>query len=162
VSDPAEQVQKLLEGRGQTVATAESLTGGRLAVLLTALPGSSATFLGGVVSYATELKVDLLRVPQQVVEQHGVISAECAVAMARGVRSLTGATYAVSTTGVAGLAEQEGHPPGTVFVGLAGPDGVTAVALELVGDRARIQERTCAEALAALAGVLQQEETALG
>jgi nicotinamide-nucleotide amidase len=158
---PAERVHVLLRERQATVATAESLTGGRLAVLLTTVPGSSTTFVGGVVSYATSMKIGVLGVPEQVVTDHGVVSAECAVAMARGVRSLSGATYGVSTTGVAGPAEQEGHPAGTVFVGLAGPDGVSAVSLELVGDRGRIQDRTCTEALAALAGVVGQEETGL-
>ena len=148
--------------RGATVATAESLTGGRLAALLTAVPGASDTFLGGVVSYATEMKVEVLGVPERIVDTHGVVSAECAVAMARGVRRLTGATYAVSTTGVAGPAEQEGKPPGTVFVGMAGPAGVAALSLELVGDRATIQDRTCSEALSALADALREEETVLG
>ncbi len=148
--------------RGATVATAESLTGGQLAALLTAAPGASDTFLGGVVSYATEMKIEVLGVPEQVVDTYGVVSAECALAMARGVRALVGSTYAVSTTGVAGPAEQEGKPPGTVFVGLAGPTGVSALSLELVGERAKIQDRTCAEALSALADALREEETALG
>ena len=82
--------------------------------------------------------------------------------MARGVRALTEATYGVSTTGVAGPAEQEGKPPGTVFVGIAGPDGVSAVSLELVGDRTRITLRTCEEALSALGDALREEETGLG
>ena len=158
----AEHLQRILKGREQTVAVAESLTGGRLAVMLTALPGSSATFLGGVVSYATSVKVEVLGVPDEIVSRHGVVSSECAVAMARGVRSLLGSTYGISTTGVAGPTDQEGQPPGTVFVGLAGPDGVSAVSLELVGDRAKIQDRTCVEAVSALVGILHQEETRLG
>lgn len=158
----AAPVHELLLERGATVATAESLTGGQLSARLTAAPGASDTFLGGVVSYATELKVEVLGVPEAVVTTHGVISAECAIAMARGVRSLTGATYAVSTTGVAGPAEQEGKPAGTVFVGIAGPAGVSALSLELVGDRGTITARTCDEALAALADALREEETALG
>jgi PncC family amidohydrolase len=133
---------------GATLATAESLTGGQLAVLMTEIPGSSEVYRGGVVAYATDLKLGLLDVPEPVVQQHGVVSAECAQAMARGVRGLTGATYGVSTTGVAGPERQEGKPVGTVFVAVAGPGGRDAVvALELVGDRAAIQERTCVEAL---------------
>jgi nicotinamide-nucleotide amidase len=162
VTTSAAPVHELLMERGATVATAESLTGGQLSARLTAAPGASDTFLGGVVSYATELKVEVLGVPEAVVTTHGVISAECAIAMARGVRSLTGATYAVSTTGVAGPAEQEGKPAGTVFVGIAGPSGVSALSLELVGDRGTITARTCDEALAALADTLREEETALG
>ena len=153
--------QRLVE-RGETVAVAESLTGGRLAVLLTEAPGSSATFIGGVVSYATEAKIDVLGVDPALVERYGVVSAECARAMARGVRALMGASYGVSTTGVAGPDEQEGKPPGTVYVGVAGPQGDSALALELVGDRSGIQDRTCAEALSALAGIIQEEETGLG
>lgn len=157
----AERVHVLLRERGLTVATSESLTGGRLAALLTAVPGASATYVGGVVAYASELKVSILGVSPAIVEEYGVVSAECAVAMASGARALTGASYALSTTGVAGPDRQEGHPPGTVFVGVAGPDGVTALALELKGDRATIQDRTCVEALSALAGILLKEETPL-
>lgn len=157
----AATVHDLLVEHGAMVATAESLTGGRLATLLTAAPGSSRTYLGGVVTYATELKVSVLGVPESVVANEGVVSAACARAMAEGVRRLTGAAYAVSTTGVAGPDPQEGKAPGTVYVAVAGPAGVTALSLELSGDRGRIQQRTCAEALAALVQVLRPEETAL-
>ena len=153
----AEVVHDLLQERGETVATAESLTGGQLAALLTAAPGASDTFLGGVVSYATEVKVGVLGVDAGLVERHGVVSAECARAMARGASALMGSTYAVSTTGVAGPEEQEGKPPGTVYIGVAGPSGETAVALELVGDRSAIQDRTCQEALSALEGIIRGE-----
>ncbi len=125
------------------------------AALLTEVPGSSEVFRGGVVAYATDVKIAVLDVPEAVVEQHGVVSAECAREMARGVRRLTGATYGVSTTGVAGPDEQEGKPVGTVYVAVAGPDGDSAVALELVGDRATIQDRTCREAVLALADRLR-------
>ena len=158
----AKLVQDLLNAASATVATAESLTGGRLSVHLTEAPGSSATFRGGVVSYATEAKIDVLGVDPGLVERHGVVSAECARAMARGVRLLMRATYAVSTTGVAGPDDQEGKPPGTVYVGLAGPHGDSALALDLVGGRSAIQERTCSEALSALAGIIREEETGLG
>ena len=95
-------------------------------------------------------------------DRHGVVSAECAVAMARGARELTGATYAVSTTGVAGPDTQEGKPAGTVFVGLAGPVAETAVALDLVGSRYEIRDRTCAEALSALRAILEGNNDPLG
>lgn len=160
--DFAKNVHDLLQERGETVATAESLTGGQLAALLTEAPGASATYLGGVVSYATEIKMAVLGVNEEIVDEHGVVSAECARAMALGVRALTGATYAVSTTGVAGPDDQEGKPPGTVYVGVAGPSGDSAVALELSGERNEIQRKTCEEALSALAGIIREEETALG
>ncbi|MFA6575361.1 MAG: CinA family protein [Nocardioides sp.] len=157
----AAQVHDLLRSRGAMVATAESLTGGQLAVLLTTAPGSSESYVGGVVSYATEVKTDVLGVPRTIVESDGVVSAACARAMAEGVRRITGATYAMSTTGVAGPDPQEDKPPGTVYVAVAGPAGVTALSLELSGDRETIQRRTCGEALSALAEVLREEETPL-
>ncbi len=149
----AEILQGLTE-TSETVATAESLTGGRLATRLSDVPGSSEAYLGGVVSYATGVKIDVLGVPDDIVEEHGVVSAECARAMADGVRRLTGATYAVSTTGVAGPAEQEGKPVGTVYVGLAGPSGVDALALDLTGDRPTIQEATVDHAVSALGAMI--------
>ena len=155
---PAAQALQLLRAAGATLATAESLTGGRLASLLTAVPGASAVYRGGVVAYASDVKVDLLGVPAAVVERYGVVSPECAGEMARAVRGLTGSTYGLSTTGVAGPDDQEGKPAGTVYVGLAGPQGAaTAVALELVGDRAAVQDRTCLEALRCLVTTLSGE-----
>jgi nicotinamide-nucleotide amidase len=146
---------EVLRSAAATLATAESLTGGRLAVLMTEIPGSSEVYRGGVVAYATDLKTGVLDVPAAVVEQYGVVSAECARAMAQGVRRLAGATYGLSTTGVAGPERQEDKPVGTVFVALAGPDGRdTVLALELVGDRAAIQERTCVEALDCVARIV--------
>ncbi len=117
----AQGVHVLLERRGETLATAESLTGGLLAEILTAAPGASKTYVGGVVAYATTLKTDLLRVPEDVVETHGVVSEACARAMADGARELTGATFALATTGVAGPEPQEGQPVGTVHVAVATP-----------------------------------------
>jgi nicotinamide-nucleotide amidase len=147
---PAERVHALLRERAESVATAESLTGGRLASALTAVPGASRTYVGGVVAYATSVKHDVLGVPADLVARHGVISAECALAMARGAVSVTGATWGIGTTGVAGPDLQEGHPPGTVHVGLVGPGVSTALALELVGGREAVQDRTCELALTAL------------
>lgn len=149
-----------LRGRGLHVATAESLTGGQLAARFTQVPGSSAAYLGGVVSYATELKVSLLGVPAELVERHGVISAECAEAMARGVRRITGADCALSTTGVAGPDLQEGHRPGTVFVGVCVGERCTVLELSLEGARGRIQAQTCDRALRELVDVLTREEIA--
>ena len=143
-----------LHRRGASLATAESLTGGRLAALVTAVAGASRVYRGGVVAYATEVKQQLLGVPADLVARHGVVSAECARAMAEGARAALGATYAVSTTGVAGPDRQEGKPAGTVYVGVAGPPGSTVTALELVGDRHAVQERTCREALVALESAL--------
>ena len=148
------RVYLTLRAAGETLATAESLTGGQLAAMITDVPGVSDIYLGGAVTYATELKVALLGVPESVVETHGVVSEQCATAMASGVRALTGATWALATTGVAGPAEQEGKPVGTVFVGIAGPGLLEAVALRLDGDRPTIQHETCTQALGALESVV--------
>lgn len=160
VTDIGKRVHLLLRAEGSTVATAESLTGGRLAARLTDVPGASETFLGGAVTYATALKTSMLGVAETIVAEHGVVSAECARAMASGVRAATGATYGISTTGVAGPDGQEGKPAGTVFVGIAGPGLLTHRELSLDGDRTAIQEQTCDAVLAALEGVLR-EQTAL-
>jgi PncC family amidohydrolase len=161
-ADEAGTALDLLVRSGATLATAESLTGGRLAAAVTAVPGASASYLGGFVTYATSLKESLLGVPHDLVERYGVVSAECARAMAAGCRLATDATYALATTGVAGPDSQEGKAVGTVFVGIAGPEGVSAVTMELVGDRHQIQDRACREALSALCGILRREQPPLG
>jgi PncC family amidohydrolase len=125
--------------RGLTVATAESLTGGAVADLVSGTPGASATYLGGVVSYATAVKQQLLGVSQATVDRHGVVSARCAAEMATGVRTLLGADFGVSTTGVAGPDAQEGKPVGLVYVGVAGAFGVETYEMHLTGDRAAIR-----------------------
>ncbi len=160
--DEAAEALALLRAADSTLATAESLTGGRLAAAVTSVPGASASYLGGFVTYATELKESLLGVPSEVVEQYGVVSGECVRAMAAGCRLATGATYALATTGVAGPDSQEGKPVGTVFVGLSGPAGETVLTMELIGDRHRIQDRACREALSALCGILRGEQPPLG
>jgi nicotinamide-nucleotide amidase len=88
-----------------------------------------------------------------------VVSEECARAMAVGAREVTGATYALATTGVAGPDAQEGKPVGTVYVGLAGPDDVSVLTMELVGDRHQVQDQACREALTALCGILRTSES---
>ena len=142
--------------RRQTIACAESLTGGAVADALSAAPGASATFVGGVVSYATRVKTDLLEVPADVVAEHGVVSAPCAAAMAQGVRRLLGTDWAVSTTGVAGPDSQEGQPVGRVYVGVDGPAGTTTHELALSGDRAGIRAGAVREAVEAVLAQLQR------
>lgn len=161
-ADEAGAAVVLLMQARATLATAESLTGGRLAAAVTTVPGSSAVYLGGFVTYATSLKESLLGVPHDLVERYGVVSAECARSMAAGCREATGATYALATTGVAGPESQEDKPVGTVFVGVAGPGGVAALTMELVGDRKQIQDRACREALSALCGIVRREQPPLG
>src|SRR5680860_252735 len=138
-------VHLALLGRGETVGCAESLTGGELAALLSGTPGASATFVGGVVSYATQVKRDLLAVSAD-----RVVSADCAAQMALGVRTLLRVEWALSTTGVAGPDEQEGQAVGTVYVAMAGPHGVRSTRLSFEGDRAAIRSAACSSALALL------------
>jgi nicotinamide-nucleotide amidase len=131
-------VGHLLRAADLSLAVAESLTGGLVGSRLTNVIGSSEWFRGGVLSYASEGKFDLLDVPEG-----PVVSEEAAVAMAVGVRKLLGADVGLSFTGVAGPAEQDGQPPGTVYVGLSMPgeleDGV-ATLIKLPGDRERVRQ----------------------
>ncbi|MEU9873981.1 MULTISPECIES: CinA family nicotinamide mononucleotide deamidase-related protein [Actinomadura] len=125
-------VHRLLLERGETVATAESLTGGLIGAELTATPGSSGTYAGGMVTYATDLKQRLLGVPGDLLAEHGAVHPDVAAGMAAGVRDAVGATYGLAVTGVAGPDPQDGRPVGTVYIGLAGPgDSLTVVGPKL-------------------------------
>jgi nicotinamide-nucleotide amidase len=130
-------VGRLLVERGLTLAVAESLTGGLVASRIVAVAGSSDWFRGGVVAYASAVKHEVLGVPEG-----PVVSAAAAEAMADGVRRRLGADVGLATTGVAGPTEQEGHPPGTVWLGLAIGGDVDAVQVRLPGDRDRIRQMT--------------------
>lgn len=154
-------LDRLVE-RGQSVATAESLTGGLLAARLTDVPGASRCFVGGVIAYASHVKESVLGVPHDLVERNGVISEECASAMAAGVRERLGATWGLATTGVAGPDGQEGHPVGTVWIAVAGPDVVQTRLLRLDGTRHDIREATCRATLSVIDGILVREEPGLG
>jgi nicotinamide-nucleotide amidase len=146
----------LLIARGETIATAESLTGGLVAAALTSVPGSSAAVRGGVVAYATELKAALLGVPADLLERHGAVHGEVAEAMAEGARDRLGASTGVATTGVAGPDPAEGKPVGMVFVAVAGPGGLASRQLALAGDREEIRAATVASVLDLLIGALQE------
>lgn len=111
----------LLTERGETLAVAESLTGGLIAAELTAVPGASRAFLGSVTAYATRLKRDVLGVDGALLEERGAVDPEVARQMAQGVRTALGADWGVATTGVAGPEPQDGQPVGTVYVAVAGP-----------------------------------------
>jgi nicotinamide-nucleotide amidase len=137
-------VGRLVVAAGLTLAVAESMTGGLAASRLVAVPGASTWFRGGVVAYDSAVKRTLLGVPEEV----SVVSAEAALAMARGVRSLLGADIGFSTTGVAGPTEQDGQPVGTVFVGMALPAGDEVVTdMRLPGDRERVRQYSTIAAL---------------
>jgi nicotinamide-nucleotide amidase len=138
-SEPAARLLAVLRDRGLSLATAESLTGGGLGALLTSVPGASDVYVGGVVAYATRVKTVLLGVPEHLVDEHGVVSAQCAEAMALAARRVLSADVGVSTTGVAGPEPQEGRPVGTVYVAVATASGVRVRALSLHGDRAAVR-----------------------
>lgn len=141
-------VHELLARHGATVAVAESLTGGLLGQRLTATPGASATFLGGVIAYATGAKASILGVPEGLLEARGAVDPEVAEAMAAGVRDRLGATYGLGLTGVAGPGPEEDNPPGTLHVGLAGPEGLrTRASPRLPGDRAHNRTQAAVHAL---------------
>lgn len=136
-----------LGSRGITLATAESLTGGDLGALITAIPGASKTYLGGVVSYATEVKVDVLGVSERTVESVGVVSEQCAKEMAIGVRDLLKADIGVSTTGVAGPMPQEDKPVGLAYVGVAHGDDIRVKEVNAEGSRWDIRRAVVAAAM---------------
>jgi nicotinamide-nucleotide amidase len=164
LSDIASDVIKLLREADETVGVAESLTGGGIMATLTSVPGASAAFRGGVVSYATPLKEQLLKVDSQLVAEHGVIDANVAAQMATGVRNITTisdqpTTWGIGTTGVAGPDLQDGKAVGTVFIGIASPEGSQAYGpFQFPGARDRIREATSTEALALLRSLLQSRQ----
>jgi nicotinamide-nucleotide amidase len=141
-----------------TLATAESLTGGLVAAALTDVAGSSATFRGGVVAYATDLKADLLGVDVPLLRRVGAVHPEVAATMARGARDRLQATYGLATTGVAGPDGQDGRPPGEVHLALAGPGagrfGVAVESLQLPGDRAAVRAAAVHRAVALVVDTL--------
>ena len=155
--DPLEVVVGgLLRQRHATVAVAESCTGGMLGERFTTTPGSSDYFIGGFITYSNALKVQLLGVSAETLERFGAVSRETAEAMAAGARQRTGATYAVSITGVAGPdGGSEEKPVGLVHIGIAGPEGVASANRRFLGDRQRIRVFTTQMALDLLRRKLQ-------
>jgi nicotinamide-nucleotide amidase len=148
----AERVVERLTADGRTLAVAESLTGGLLAARVVDVPGASAVLRGAVVAYATDLKHTLLGVDADLLAREGAVHPLVAEQMAAGVRARLGAHWGLSTTGVAGPDPQDGQPPGTVYLGLAWPEGVRTVSLRLPGARAQIRAATVDAALDLLLG----------
>lgn len=147
-----------LQQRGLTLGIAESLTGGMLASELIAVPGASATVLGGIVAYATPLKRSLLGVDAALLAERGPVDPEVARQMADGVRRAVAveglaADVGISTTGIAGPDSPDGQPVGTVYIGVSTPDGTTALTLRLEGDRQAIRRASVRHALDALLAV---------
>lgn len=140
-------VGRLLDGRSWTLACAESVTGGMIAARITDVPGASATFRGGVVAYATDAKPSALGVDQTQINEHGVVSAAVARAMAAGVRGLLDADVGVATTGVAGPSDLDGVPLGTVVLAVSGPLGDVHRQIRLPGERETVRRLATAGAL---------------
>ncbi|MDQ3614853.1 MAG: CinA family protein [Chloroflexota bacterium] len=133
------------------MATAESCTGGLVVARLTSIPGSSGYMKGGIVAYANDAKERMLGVPRETLANPGAVSAECAIAMAEGGRHRFGATWAISTTGIAGPdGGTDRKPVGLVYIGLAGSDGTTVERHVFPGDRQVIVTAACDRALAML------------
>ncbi|RVW09735.1 CinA family protein [Prescottella agglutinans] len=136
---PAGEVIEALIRRGETIATAESLTAGLLAATLAGVPGASAVLRGGLIVYATDLKGTLADVDADVLAEDGPVARRTAAQLAEGATRRCVADWGVGLTGVAGPDSQDGHPPGTVYLGVSGPDGTEVTALELRGDRWEIR-----------------------
>ncbi|MDQ3669119.1 MAG: nicotinamide-nucleotide amidohydrolase family protein [Actinomycetota bacterium] len=153
----AEIVLDLCRVRRLTLATAESCTGGLVGARLTAVPGSSDVYVGGVVAYADAVKARQLRVPEEVLERHGAVSAETAAAMAAGARVEFGANLAVSVTGIAGPGGATPEKPvGLVFCHAEAPDGELSLRIELPGGREEVRERATVAALHLVRRLLTQ------
>jgi nicotinamide-nucleotide amidase len=140
-----------LTALGQTVAVAESLTGGLVSAALTDVAGASAVVRGGVLAYAAELKTSVLDVDGELLAKVGAVDGDVAEQMAAGVRAVMGATYGLATTGVAGPDPADGKPLGMVYVAVVGPGSSRVKALALSGDRAQIRAQSVLAVLALLA-----------
>jgi nicotinamide-nucleotide amidase len=155
--DLAARIIELLTQRRQTVAVAESLTGGLLGAAITTVPGASVVFRGGVIAYATDLKAALLGVPKALLADRGAVDPEVAGAMAAGIRDRLGAAIGVATTGVAGPDPQDGKPPGTVHIAVRAGGGPVIQTLALSGGRDEIRGAPVERSLRLLWSVLGEE-----
>jgi nicotinamide-nucleotide amidase len=147
----------MLIASGQTVGTAESLTGGLVAAALTTVPGASAVVRGGIVAYAADLKSSLLGVPADLIHRVGTVHPEVALAMAAGARARLGAIVGVATTGVAGPDPADGQPVGTVHIAVSTPARAVHEALLLGGDRPEIRRGTVDHLLDLLVRTLMED-----
>lgn len=157
--DSAAAAVRALQDRGETLATAESLTGGLIGSLLTTIPGASAVYVGGVISYATRLKSTLAHVSEETLSKWGPVAALTAAEMADGVARDCVADWGLAVTGVAGPDPQDGHRVGQVFVALARSGAGGSVRVQefaLSGTRAEIRAQTARHALELVASTLSE------
>ncbi|MEI6870514.1 MAG: CinA family protein [Actinomycetota bacterium] len=149
----ATTIIETLKARGETVSVAESLTGGGLGHALTQVPGASQVFLGGIIAYTADVKVNFLGVPRATIDQFTVVSEEVAVAMADGAREKIGTTWAISTTGIAGPGDYMGVREGTVWIAISGPINQT-LQLTLDGGRDGVRQGAISSAIGNFARIL--------
>jgi PncC family amidohydrolase len=156
-----QELAELFGEKGMTLALAESCTGGMVAARITALPGCSVWFKGGVVAYHNDLKQQLLKVPLALLEQFGAVSEQVACAMAEGARSVAGADLALAVTGIAGPdGGSPEKPVGSVYLALADHDGCVAKRYRFKGDRAAVRQATVEQAFSLLKKRLEKPEIA--
>ncbi|MEI9907498.1 MAG: CinA family protein [Actinomycetota bacterium] len=151
--DTAQHIVEILRSRNLTVSVAESLTGGGVGATITAVAGASDVFVGGVTAYQKRIKISLLGISPDLIEEKGVVSEEIAIAMAEGVKSSLHTIWAISTTGVAGPGASDGVPAGTVWIAIAGP-GRRTLQLNLLGTREEVRNASVSRALAAFERIL--------
>jgi nicotinamide-nucleotide amidase len=156
VDDAARALVAQLTERGQTVATAESLTAGLLAATLAGVPGASVVLVGGLITYTVEAKIALAGVPRALLDEVGPVAAPTAAALAEGARDRCAATWGVGLTGVAGPEPHGGHPVGTVYLGLAGPGPTEVAELRLDGSRWDIRLAAVHQAIGRLSGLVER------
>ncbi|MFJ9079227.1 CinA family protein [Streptomyces sp. NPDC102278] len=152
----AGEVLRLLAESDQSLAVAESLTGGMVAAVITSVPGASKAFRGSVTAYATELKHRVLGVNAELLAAEGAVNAQVALEMAAGVRRVMGASWGIATTGVAGPDPQDGQPVGTVFIAVVGPRGRKTARLWLNGSRTEIRRESARTVLELLSSELRE------
>lgn len=153
ISIHATTIIESLKARGETVSVAESLTGGGLGHALTQIPGASEVFIGGIIAYTADVKVNFLGVPQSTIDEFTVVSEEVAIAMAEGARVKIGTTWAISTTGIAGPGDYMGIREGTVWIAIAGPINQT-LQLTLDGGRDAVRQGAISSAIGNFARIL--------
>lgn len=149
----AKTIVALLTESNETVAVAESITAGGLGAAITHAPGASRVFLGGVLAYTNEVKINFLGVDAALIEEHTVVSEEVANAMADSAREKFGATWGIATTGIAGPGDYQGIPEGTVWVAIRGPINQT-IQLQLDGGREGIRTGAISSAIGTFARIL--------
>lgn len=149
----AQTIIENLKSRGETVSVAESLTGGGLGHALTQIPGASEVFIGGIIAYTADVKVNFLGVPRTLIDQFSVVSEEVAVAMAQGALEKIGTTWAISTTGIAGPGDYMGIREGTVWIAIAGPINQT-LQLTLDSGRDGVRQGAISSAIGNFARIL--------